>query len=56
MITLKAREGYVWTNGELYSDCVYLSDLDSPDDWEEITEIEAMQRESEVIENDEIMV
>lgn len=56
MITLKAREGYVWTNGELFSECVYLSDLETPDDWEEITEIEAMQRqESEGMNNDEIM-
>ena len=56
MTTLKAREGYVWTNGNIYSECVYLSDLESPDDWEEITETEARERqESEVGINDEIM-
>lgn len=36
MITLKAKEGYVYSNGEIYSDVVYLSDIDSVDNWKEI--------------------
>ena len=45
MTELKAEEGYLLTNGEIYSDLVYLSDLDSPDNWEEITVEEAQERQ-----------
>ena len=47
MISLIAREGYVYTNGELYSEAVYLSDLDSPDEWREISAEEAMRLQME---------
>lgn len=36
MITLEARKGYVYSNGEVYCDVVYLSDLDNPDNWKEV--------------------
>ena len=45
MTELKAKEGYLLTNGEIYSDLVYLSDLDSPDNWKEITVEEARERQ-----------
>lgn len=44
MIELKAKDGYVYTNGVLYSTDVCLSDLDSPENWEEITVEEAEKR------------
>ena len=44
MIELKAKDGYVFTNGVVYSTDVCLSDLDSPDNWEEITVEEAERR------------
>lgn len=47
MIELQAKEGYLLTNGEAYSDHVYLSDLDSPESWTEITEEEARERQME---------
>lgn len=47
MIELQAKEGYLLTNGETYSDHVYLSDLDSPENWTEITEEEAQERQME---------
>jgi hypothetical protein len=48
MTELHAKEGYVYTNGVLFSKDVYLSELDSEDNWKEITEEEA--RESKNIE------
>lgn len=45
MIELTPKEGYILTNGEIYSDHVYLSYLDSPDNWEEITVEEAQKRQ-----------
>ena len=41
MTELKARDGYLWTNGEIYSDAVYLSELEDVNDWKEITVEEA---------------
>ena len=45
MITLEAKEGYVYSNGEVYGQTVYLSDLDSPDNWKEMSIEEAEQLE-----------
>ena len=45
MTELKAKKGYVWTNGDLYSNSVYLSDLDSVENWKEITIEEALNRQ-----------
>ena len=53
MKELKAREGHVWTNGEIFSDAVYLSKLDSEDNWTEITEEEAMKRQDTLSEANE---
>ena len=36
IITLKASEGMVLTNGEIYSTQVYLGIYDSPENWHEI--------------------
>lgn len=49
MIELKATKDHLLTNGVIYSEAVYLSDLDSPDDWTEVTkeEAEAEQAEAE---------
>lgn len=43
MTELHAKEGYVYTNGVLFSKDVYLSELDSKDNWKEITEEEAAE-------------
>lgn len=47
MTELIAKEGHVYTNGVLYSSAVYLSDLEDPADWEEITLEEAEERQRE---------
>lgn len=46
MTELHAKEGYVYTNGVLFSKDVYLSELDSEDNWKEITEEEAAEAET----------
>lgn len=38
---LIAREGYVYTNGETFSNVIRLGINDSADNWHEITEAEA---------------
>lgn len=40
IITLIPSDGYVLTNGETYSEKVYLGINDSPDNWWEIPESE----------------
>lgn len=47
MTELIAKEGYVYTNGELYSGAVYLSDLENPADWVEMTLEEAEEKQRE---------
>ncbi len=37
---ITANDGYVLTNGEIYSKEIYLGVNDSPDNWHEITEEE----------------
>ena len=56
MTELIAKEGYVYTNGELYSGAVYLSDLEDPADWTEIPleEAEEKQREKMIEEGMEV--
>lgn len=43
MTELKAKPGYVYTNGTVCGDTVYLSDIDSPDNWTEIPEENAAE-------------
>lgn len=40
-MVLKALEGMVYTNGEVYGNEIELAVSDSPDNWYEITEEEA---------------
>ena len=40
IITLEPDEGYTLTNGDTYSKLVYLSALDSPENWHEIPDSE----------------
>lgn len=54
MIELKAKDGCIYTNGELYSTDVFLSELDSPNNWEEITEEEARERQMQEQETEQI--
>lgn len=44
---LIAREGYVYTNGETFSNVIRLGIYDSADNWHEITEEEAERLQSE---------
>ena len=44
---LTAREGYVYTNGETFSNVIRLGINDSADNWYEITEAEAERLQSE---------
>ena len=37
---LKAKEGMILTNGEVYGKEIYLSTTENPDNWYEITEAE----------------
>ena len=37
-IILKAKDGYVYTNGEAYGKEIYLGVNDKPENWHEITE------------------
>lgn len=37
---LTASEGFVLTNGEVYSKEIYLGKYDSPENWHEITDAE----------------
>ena len=50
IIVLQADEGNVLTNGETYSNKVYLGIYDSPENWHEISEEEI----PEEINNEEI--
>ena len=40
MTELKAKEGYFLTDGEIFTDSVFLSDLDSPENWREVSQEE----------------
>lgn len=51
IIVLQADEGKVLTNGETYSNKVYLGIYDSPENWHEISEEEIPEEE---INNEEI--
>ena len=54
-VKLKATEGMMLTNGKTFGKVVYLGKQDSPDNWWEITEKEAlhsMEGEVEVYEED----
>jgi hypothetical protein len=44
---LTARNGYVYTNGETFSNIIRLGKNDSADNWHEITEEEAERLQSE---------
>lgn len=43
-VILKATEGMVYTNGEIYGSVVYLGNGDSPENWYQITETEAIHK------------
>lgn len=47
LIKLEAEEGYVLTNGEVYSASVYLGINDGPENWREIPESEVPTDDSE---------
>ena len=49
---LIAREGYVYTNGETFSNIIRLGKNDSADNWHEITDEEA-ERLQEVGDSDD---
>ena len=51
---ITASEGKVLTNGEVYSEEVYLGKFDSPENWHEITEEEYNQTVE--AQNDEIII
>jgi hypothetical protein len=51
---LTAREGYVYTNGETFSNVIRLGINDSADNWHEITEEEAERLQSEDVPTDEL--
>ena len=42
LIVLEASDGMVLTNGEIYSDKVYLGVNDSPENWHEIPDMETI--------------
>jgi hypothetical protein len=44
---LTAKEGYVYANGETFSNVIRLGKNDSADNWHEITEAEAERLQSE---------
>ena len=48
IIVLEPEDGYVLTNGEVYSTKVYLGANDSPENWREIPEAEVPKEEEEV--------
>ena len=45
--TLVARDGYYFTNGEVYTKEIYLGVNDSADNWREITDAEYEQIQAE---------
>ena len=46
---LIAREGYVYTNGETFSNIIRLGKNDSAENWHEVTEEEAERLQSEEV-------
>ena len=52
---LTASEGMTLTNGEAYSKEVYLGCNDSPENWYEITDAEAEERQKESSAEHEVM-
>jgi len=54
-VILKATEGMLLTNGEIYGRTVFLGTGDSPDNWWEVTEAQAlhnMEQEEKEYEED----
>lgn len=45
---LIAKEGYVYTNGEAFSNIIHLGCNDKPENWTEITEEEAIKIQQEM--------
>lgn len=45
IIKLEAEDGYVLTNGEVYSKTIYLGIYDSPANWREVPEEEVPTEE-----------
>lgn len=46
---LTANEGYVLTNGETYTDTVWLGNVDSEENWSEIPIEDIPEEENEII-------
>lgn len=44
---LTARAGMVYTNGETWGREIYLSDIDSPDNWTEVAESEMEEEQAD---------
>ena len=51
---LTARDGYVYTNGETFSNVIRLGINDSADNWHEITEEEAERLQNEEVPVEEL--
>lgn len=49
--SLKADDGMVLTNGEIFSDLIYLGVLDSPENWREVTKEEAERMKADLKNN-----
>lgn len=50
---LTSKEGYVYTNGETFSNIIRLGVNDKPENWQEITNEEAEKLQAEALENEE---
>lgn len=55
LIKLKASEGMMLTNGDVYGKEIFLGKGDSPDNWYEITEEEAEKIQAERNVADELL-
>lgn len=53
MTILTAPEGYWYTNGEVYSDKVYIGKADSAENWQLVTDEEKQAAEEAAAESEE---
>lgn len=47
LIKIESDEGYILTNGDIYSTEIYLGINDSPENWQQILESEIPNKEGE---------
>ncbi len=52
LIKLTAAKGMTLTNGEVFSKEIYLGENDMPDNWVEITDAEAEERQKALLPED----